>query len=46
MENSVIAQNYDLFGTYIDPDATVSEDQFDAMSFEDRLDLIESVTGN
>lgn len=35
-----IARDFDLFGEYVDPDATVSREQFDAMSIEEREALI------
>ena len=42
-----IAQSFDLFGEYVDPDATVSREQFDAMSIEEREALImETFPGN
>ena len=42
-----IAQSFDLFGEYVDPDATVSREKFDAMSIEEREALImETFSGN
>lgn len=35
-----IARDFDLFGEYVDPDATVSREQFDAMSIDEREALI------
>ena len=37
------ATDYNLFAEYIDPDATVSREEFEAMTENERLALIESV---
>ena len=34
------AADYDLFAEYIDPDGTVSREEFEAMEMEERLALI------
>ena len=41
-----IARDFDLFGEYVDPDATVSREQFDAMSTEEREALITGTFGD
>jgi len=41
-----IARDFDLFGEYVDPDATVSREQFDAMSVEEREALIAQTFGD
>ncbi len=40
-----IASDYELFGTYVDPDRTIEEDEFDAMSLEEVVKLIEECCG-
>ena len=40
-----LAQSWDLWREYIDPDATMTEAEFDAMTVEDRIRLIESAFG-
>ena len=37
------ASDYRLFAEYIDPDATTSEDEFNAMTFEQRVALCQQV---
>lgn len=37
------AENFDLFAEYIDPDATTSREEFEAMTMDERLALIEAV---
>ena len=37
------AENYNLFAEYIDPDATTSREEFEAMTEDERLALIEAV---
>jgi hypothetical protein len=37
------ASEYRLFAEYIDPDATTSEDEFNAMTFEQRVALCQQV---
>ena len=37
------AAGYNLFAEYIDPDATTSREEFEAMTENERLALIESV---
>lgn len=37
------AENYNLFAEYIDPDATTSREEFEAMTKDERLALIEAV---
>ena len=34
------ARNFDLWGQYIDPAATMTEAEFDAMSIGEKIDLI------
>jgi len=34
------ARNYSLWAEYIDPDATMTEAEFDAMSISEKIDMI------
>jgi hypothetical protein len=40
-----IASSYSLWGEYVDPDATTSEKEFDAMSHADRVALMVEAFG-
>ena len=40
-----IASSYSLWGEYVDPDATTSEEEFDAMSHADRVALMVEAFG-
>jgi hypothetical protein len=35
-----IARNYQLWGEYVDPMATMTEEEFDALEIEDRLKIM------
>ena len=45
ISNQMMAQSWDLWREYIDPDATMTEAEFDAMTVEDRIRLIEAAFG-
>ena len=45
ISNRAMAQSWDLWREYIDPDATMTEAEFDAMTVEDRIRLIEAAFG-
>jgi hypothetical protein len=40
--NRMIAQSWDLWREYIDPDATMTKAEFDEMTVEQRISLIEA----
>lgn len=41
ISNRMMAQSWNLWCEYIDPDATMTEAEFDAMTVEERIRLIE-----
>lgn len=45
LSNHTIAQSWDLWCECIDPDATMTEAEFDAMTVEDRIRLIDKCFG-
>ena len=45
ISNRAMAQSWGLWREYIDPDATMTEAEFDAMTVEDRIRLIEAAFG-
>ena len=45
ISNRAMAQSWDLWREYIDPDATMTEAEFDSMTVEDRIRLIEAAFG-
>ena len=38
-----IASNFDLWGEYVDPDATMTEQEFEEMSIEEGLGIIHAL---
>jgi hypothetical protein len=42
ISNRMMAQSWDLWREYIDPDATMTKAEFDEMTVEQRISLIES----
>ena len=42
ISNQMMAQSWDLWREYIDPDATMTKAEFDEMTVEQRISLIES----
>ena len=38
-----IARDFDLFGEYVDPDANMTEEQWDALTVQERVELIEEI---
>lgn len=40
-----IAANFDLWEEYVDPDGLMTEDAFDALSLEERLQIMEECFG-
>lgn len=38
--NEVIANSYELWGEYVDPDQTMSKAQFDALTIAERMVII------
>jgi len=35
-----VAENYELWSEYVDPDLSMGEDEFDALSVEERLTIM------
>ena len=42
ISNRMMAQSWDLWREYIDPDATMTQTEFDEMTVEQRIGLIEA----
>ena len=40
-----IAKNFDLWGDYVDPLATMAKENFDSLSVEDKIKLIIDIFG-
>jgi hypothetical protein len=40
-----LANSFALWQEYVDPDATISKDEFDAMGYEDRMKLLVEAYG-
>ena len=38
--NNRIARSFSLWGEYVDPDATMSESEFDALGIDERMELM------
>ena len=45
ISNRLMAQSWDLWREYIDPDATMTKPEFDAMTVEQRIGLIDGCIG-
>lgn len=41
--NEEIASDFDLWGEYVDPHATMTEEQFEEMSVEEKVKIIEDI---
>ena len=46
MDAKTLANNFELWGEYVDPDATMTEAEFDAMTEAEKIALIEEVFPN
>lgn len=40
-----IAEDFDLWGHYVDPDATMTREQFDALTVSEKIDIQREVFG-
>jgi len=41
-----IARDFNLWGEYVDPHGVMSEEDFDSMTVEEKIDLLKKLFGN
>lgn len=43
MDAKTLANNFELWGEYVDPDATMTQEQFDALTEEEKIALVNEI---